>query len=126
MHHHDFAYRLITGIDPDVPALRRDTETEYFVRIAREIALEERRERNDLYVDLGKAEAVMPGKEQVPAEASMESRRSAFIRTPIAMPMAASTAMRIRTLANTPIITNMASPAIWITAPAPPAPMRRV
>jgi N utilization substance protein A len=27
-----------------------------------------RRERNDLYVDLGKAEAVMPGKEQVPGE----------------------------------------------------------
>jgi N utilization substance protein A len=27
-----------------------------------------RRERNDLYIDLGKAEAVMPGKEQVPAE----------------------------------------------------------
>jgi N utilization substance protein A len=27
-----------------------------------------RRERNDLYVDLGKAEALMPGKEQVPGE----------------------------------------------------------
>lgn len=27
-----------------------------------------RRERNDLYIDLGKAEAVMPGKEQVPGE----------------------------------------------------------
>jgi N utilization substance protein A len=27
-----------------------------------------RRERNDLYVDLGKAEAIMPGKEQVPGE----------------------------------------------------------
>ncbi len=27
-----------------------------------------RRERNDLFVDLGKAEAIMPGKEQVPAE----------------------------------------------------------
>jgi N utilization substance protein A len=27
-----------------------------------------RRERNDLYIDLGKAEAIMPGKEQVPAE----------------------------------------------------------
>lgn len=27
-----------------------------------------RRERNDLYIDLGKAEAVMPAKEQVPAE----------------------------------------------------------
>jgi N utilization substance protein A len=27
-----------------------------------------RRERNDLYIDLGKAEAIMPGKEQVPGE----------------------------------------------------------
>ena len=27
-----------------------------------------RRERNDLFIDLGKAEAVMPGKEQVPGE----------------------------------------------------------
>src|ERR1035441_4129025 len=27
-----------------------------------------RRERNDLYVDLGKAEAMLPGKEQVPGE----------------------------------------------------------
>lgn len=27
-----------------------------------------RRERNDIYIDLGKAEAVMPGKEQVPGE----------------------------------------------------------
>ena len=64
---------------------------------------------------------------------SAERRRSGFIHTPIAMPMAASTAMRIRTLASTPmrtdmntIITNMASPLIWTTAPAPPAPMRRV
>ena len=65
-------------------------------------------------------------------------RRSAFstfIRTPIAMPMAASTAMlmyirastSISTVTNTIIITittNMASPAISITAPARRAPMR--
>ena len=45
MHHHDFAYRLITGRDPDGPSPRRETETEYFARIARDLAREERRER---------------------------------------------------------------------------------
>lgn len=45
MQRHDFAYRLITGLDPDGPAHRRETETEHFARIAADLAREERRAR---------------------------------------------------------------------------------
>src|SRR5690606_14318176 len=34
-----------------------------------------RRERSDLYIDLGKAEAAMPGKEQVPGQESQPGER---------------------------------------------------
>eukprot|EP01012_Entosiphon_sulcatum_P001256 TRINITY_DN10233_c0_g1_i1.p1 TRINITY_DN10233_c0_g1~~TRINITY_DN10233_c0_g1_i1.p1 ORF type:complete len:411 (+),score=70.40 TRINITY_DN10233_c0_g1_i1:51-1283(+) len=42
-----------------------------------------RRERNDLYVDLGKAEAVMPGKEQVPGEEYQPGERIRCLLTEI-------------------------------------------
>jgi len=42
-----------------------------------------RRERNDLYVDLGKAEAIMPGKEQVPGEEYQPGERIRCILTEI-------------------------------------------
>jgi transcription termination/antitermination protein NusA len=36
-----------------------------------------RRERNDIYIDIGKAEAVMPAKEQVPARSTSPATASA-------------------------------------------------